>query len=518
VLVAGPVLVGRLVRARSQLAHRLGEATQRLASARSERIATALTADRAWLSESIDAALLDGLARMARYSECATLEQVSALEGIGRELLGRMRALLKDLRDGGQALEPNGSLTELHARVQRAIEAEAALRTAQGASLAPPRRWTLFSDRVVDRALALVATAVSVGLVLNALGSGAPHVPRWVAALLAVLVTAPIAFARRSALQATVASVLAAFAYVALVRPGDPNSGWLPTGALIVFPLALAVTCSPGRAAAGLGLCVAQFVGLAVVDPAAKLDATTVAPGLAIAVGTWIAGQVLRDRTRLLGALADAAVGIEDERERIGRAALATQRAKVARELHDAVAHAMTVIVLQAGAARRVWESDPELAREHAATLKDTVSEVITELRGMMVALGAGNGHASADLERLVRRAERSGMRVQLEIAGDRSRAEGDVGHTAYRVLQEALTNAARHAPGADVLVRLEFEPSALTVEVANRLPALAPRPTEGAGHGLRGMRERVEGCGGRLFAGARPAGGFAVRAWLPCP
>jgi signal transduction histidine kinase len=85
-------------------------------------------------------------------------------------------------------------------------------------------------------------------------------------------------------------------------------------------------------------------------------------------------------------------------------------------------------------------------------------------------------------------------------------------------VLQEALTNAARHAPGADVLVRLEFEPSALTVEVANRLPALAPRPTEGAGHGLRGMRERVEGCGGRLFAGARPAGGFAVRAWLPCP
>ena len=108
-------------------------------------------------------------------------------------------------------------------------------------------------------------------------------------------------------------------------------------------------------------------------------------------------------------------------------------------------------------------------------------------------------------------------MCVQLEIVGDRPRAEGDVGLTAYRVLQEALTNAARYAPGADVLVRLDFQPSALTVEVANQLAALPPPPTEGAGHGLRGMRERVEGSGGRLSAGARPAGGFAVRAWLPC-
>jgi signal transduction histidine kinase len=528
ILVVGPAVVGRLVRVRLQLVGRLREATTRLAAARSERVAAALAADRVRLSESIDATLLDGFGRMLAHAECETLAQVSALERIARELLSRMRSLLKDLRGGEEERQPANSITELHARVRRAIEAEAELLGPTGAPvaassaapmcMAPSSRWALVSPGVIDAALAIVAAVVGAGLLASTIGATALHGPRWAEALLAVAVAAPIAFARRFALQATAVSVLAASVYVALAQPGDPSSGWLPTGALVVFPLALAATCPAPRAAAGLALCVGQFVGLPAMDPVAKLHPTTVAPGLAIAVGALVAGGVLRDRTRMLAALADTAVGIEDEREQLARSALATERARVARDLHDAVGHAMTVIVLQAGAARRVWESHPRLAREHAAALRDTVSDVVTELRGMLVELGSGNQHGPAQLEQLVRRAERSGMRLEVEVAGDPSRVASALEYNAYRVLQEALTNAARHAPGAGVLVRLDYQPSGLAVEVVNERPTLTPLRTDGSGHGLRGMRERVEGSGGRLSVGAGPAGGFAVRAWLPSP
>lgn len=528
ILVVGPVLVGRLVRARSDLAGRLRDATKRLAAARSERLSAALAADREQLTETIDAALLEGLAPMVAHAECATLAQVSALEQIARALLSRMRTLLKDLRSGEEAREPAGSITELHTRVQRAIEAEAALVASPradaalpgspGTDVTRPRRWALLSTRAIDGGLTIVAAVVTAGLLASTVDATALHGPRWAEGLLGVAAGAPIAFARRFALQATAVSVLSAFAYVALARPGDPTSGWLPTGALIVFPFALGATCALRTAAAGLVLCLAQVLGLGAVDAAVKLDSTTVGPGVALAVGAWVAGRVLRDRTQLLGSLADTAVGIEDERERLAKSAVAAERARVARELHDAVAHAMTVIVLQAGAARRVWHTDSRLAREHATALRNTVSEVITELRGMLVALGDGERpDGTPGVERLVKWAERSGMHVELETGGDRSQIGSAVEHTAYRVLQEALTNAARHAPGADVLVRLHFERSGLMVEITNGAPALVPRHNEGAGHGLRGMRERVEGLGGSLSARREPAGGFAVSAWLPC-
>ena len=164
ILVLAPVLVGRVVRARSQLASRLREATERLTAARSERLAATLAADRAQLSESIDAALVDGLGRMVEHAECVTLAQVSALERIARELLGQLRGLLKDLRAGEEPLSPTGSLYELHARVQRAIEAEAALPSGATAGSASARHGALVSPRVIDAALAILALVVTAGL------------------------------------------------------------------------------------------------------------------------------------------------------------------------------------------------------------------------------------------------------------------------------------------------------------------------------------------------------------------
>jgi signal transduction histidine kinase len=514
VLVIGPVLVGRLVRARSQLADRLREATGRLAATRSERVAATLASDRRQLSASVDRALVDGLGRMVKHSQCATRGQVSALEGIARDLLQQMRGLVRDLRDRHEILHPSESVSELRARVRRAIEAGAALPSAPSAAEASPTRWALMSSRVIDAALAIVAVVVAAGVLAGNLGDGALRGPRWVDALLAIAVAAPIACARRFALQATVASVAATFAYAVVAAPADAGSGFLPTGVLLVFPVALGATCPAPRSAFGLLLCLAAIALGDAIDPAAKFNPTTLAPGLALAVGAWAAGRVLRDRGRLLGALADTAVAIEDEREQLGRAALAAERARVARELHDAVAHAMTVIVLQAGAARRVWQADPELAREHTAALRKTVSEVLAELREMIVELKRGEA-STAPLEQPIERARASGLRVAVEIHGDRGLLAPALEHTAYRVLQEALTNAARHAPGADVLVRLDFASSGLALEVANDTP---PPAANGSGHGLAGMRERVQELGGELTAGEHPAGRFTVRAWLPSP
>jgi signal transduction histidine kinase len=518
ILVLGPVLLGRVVRARSQLASSLREATARLTAARSERLAATLAADRAELSESIDAALLDGLGRMIEDAECVTRAQVSALERIARELLGQLRRLLNDLRTGEEALEPRGSLPELHVRVQRAIESEAALPSGLTAGTASSRCWALFSPRLIDAALAMVALVVTAGLLASTLGDRALRRTRWGDALLVVAVAVPIACARRFALPAAVVSVAATFAYAGLAAPANPGSGWLPTAALLVFPLAIGATCRAPNATVGLVLCLA-VAGLGyAVDPAAKFEPTTVAPGLALVAGAWAAGRVLRDRNRMLERLADTAVAIEDERPQLAGAARTAERTRVARELHDAVARAMTVIVLQAGAARRVWSSDPELASEHTATLRKTVTELITERRAMIVALTGGERAGIDRLDRLLELPGASGIHVDVEVTGDRGVLAPVLEHTAYRVLQEALTNAARHAPGADILVRMDFGRSGLALEVANETRSSPAAATNGPGQGLRGMRERVEACGGQIATGTGAPGRFTVRAWLPSP
>jgi signal transduction histidine kinase len=518
ILVAGPVLVGFLVRARSQLAVRLREATERLSDARAERVAAMVAADRAELSERIDTTLVEGLGKLVELGKCETLEQVTALERVAREVLGKLRGLLGELRTPEDALQPGRSISDLHARVQRAIDAEAALPDAQGPTTPVARRWALIPPRLIDRGLVLVAVTVTGGLLVDALSHAALRGPRPLDGLLALAVGTPIAWARRAPLRATATSVAASFAYIALAAPADPVSGFLPTGMLIVFPFALGATCAARTALVGLGLCLAA-AGLAdAVDPAAKLNATTVAPGLALAIGAWAAGRVLRDRGQMLGALAETTMEIEHERQQMAHAGRSAERARVARELHDAIAHAMTVIVLQAAAARRVWQSDSELAAQHARTLRKTVSELVTELRTLLQTLDGGYAMRPGRLEQLIERARATGLRVVLEVRGNRESLAPGSQHTAYRVLQEALTNASRHAPGAHVDVRLDFRPSGLALEVVNDIPARpAPNASDGVRQGLSGMRERVQACGGRLEVGPQVSGAFAVRAWLPC-
>jgi signal transduction histidine kinase len=272
---------------------------------------------------------------------------------------------------------------------------------------------------------------------------------------------------------------------------------------------------------------------------------------LVVVAPSWIVGDTIR--TRRLEAVAQAEATEREllDREARLRAMVAEERRHVARELHDVVAHSVSVMVIQAGAARQVLRTAPDRAEESMLAVEATGRGAMTELRRLLSALSdvddAGVGAvASADeavraidqtavtdggglapqpgvdqLDALVGRVQAAGLPAELEIDGDHRALPASLDVTVYRIVQEALTNALRYASGARTVVHLTYEPAQLRVEVLDDGPP-ATRPAEdagaGTGHGLVGMRERASLAGGRLEAGPRLSGGYAVRAWLPLP
>jgi len=222
------------------------------------------------------------------------------------------------------------------------------------------------------------------------------------------------------------------------------------------------------------------------------------------------ARQALADQTRL----ADA--------ERARRAVL-EERAKIAREMHDVVAHHMSLIVVQAQTAQyRLGEGTvSEPVAEEFAALGGAAREALTEMRRLLGVLrsDAPAEHAPqprlADVPRLAEAARKAGVEVSVTMPPDPDAVPAGVGVAAYRIVQEALSNAGRHAPGAAISIAVEVEPAVVRLCVLNGPAAGQPRD-QGTGHGLGGMRERAALLGGWLKAGAEPGGGFAVRAELP--
>jgi signal transduction histidine kinase len=229
---------------------------------------------------------------------------------------------------------------------------------------------------------------------------------------------------------------------------------------------------------------------------------------------------------------------VRDENAASARRAVAGERLRIARELHDAVGHALTTIVMQATAARRVWDSDPPLARQHVATLRAITAQTASELHELVLSAAVGAGDAPAGLagiRALATRASVCGLPVELHADGAETQLPPDAARAAYRIVQEAITNAARHAPGASIQVRALYNPEGLALEISNEPSAWpvhaddkagdggqqAARQATGntrTGHGLRGMHERAADCGGTVTAGSRPDGGFTVRAYIPGP
>lgn len=244
--------------------------------------------------------------------------------------------------------------------------------------------------------------------------------------------------------------------------------------------------------------------------------------------GAWYFGDAAYRSARGRAALEQRTQELAVERERSREQAIALERLRIARELHDVVAHHVSVIGVQAGAARRVLDRDPEHAAESLAAIEHSAREAVAELHGLLGTLRQGDTPTDVDAEmphgvdevaHLVDEAAASGLPTTLEVIGEARETSGLVGLTAYRLVQEALTNVRRHAgPAATADVRLRWSDTALEVEVSDTGTGRVPTTgaTTAGGLGQAGMRERVAAIGGELELGPRRRGGYLVRATLP--
>ncbi|MGH3038056.1 MAG: sensor histidine kinase [Gaiellaceae bacterium] len=236
--------------------------------------------------------------------------------------------------------------------------------------------------------------------------------------------------------------------------------------------------------------------------------------------GAWLAGRAMRNRRERERVLERLTVDLEREREEKARAAVAEERVRIARELHDVVAHAISVIVLQARGGRRSLATDPEETREALDTIEATGSAALAEMRRLLGMLRRDDEEISLApqpslryIDALVAQVRDAGLPVELSIEGEPVEVPPGVDLSAYRIVQEALTNALKHAGPATARVIVRYGDHDLELEVADTGAGADP---DGAGHGLVGMRERVSLYGGKVEAGPGDGGGFAVRARLP--
>jgi signal transduction histidine kinase len=250
----------------------------------------------------------------------------------------------------------------------------------------------------------------------------------------------------------------------------------------------------------------------------------TVSLGLLTTAFPALLGRYMAARRNLMANLRERAERTDREQRLLAEQARAEERARLAAEMHDVVTHRVSLMVLQAGAIE-VTAADPE-TRRAAIGLRDAGMQALDELRDLVGVFGGertgespsvGPQAPRADLRELVDASAGAGVDVRLECGGDADAVPSAVLRTAHRVVQEALTNVHKHAPGGQVCVDVHYGAESVTVAVTNTAatadPALGPT---GSGSGLRGLRERVAMIGGTLQAGPRPDGGFAVHAELP--
>ena len=341
----------------------------------------------------------------------------------------------------------------------------------------------------------------------------------WRDAVIAALIPLPLLARRRAPLL--VLAVVIAVTYAGYASaPGV--AGGVQAG--IAFNIALstvAAHCERGRALAGVAI--AGAFGLAYTIPVLVEGgrATDVGAAWLFLAGVWVLGRWVRARRRRTDELEHETERLGAERDARARAAVADERARIAREMHDSVAHSVSLMVLQAGAAEQVLDIAPERARASLATIQDTGRDAIVELRRMLGLLRETADQPSlapqptvARLDALVEQIRGAGLAVDLTVEGEPRRLPPGVDRSAYRIVQEALTNTLKHAGPAHATVTLRYHPLDLELEVLD--DGQGAESLGGGGFGHVGMRERAALYGGVLDAGPRPGGGYALRARLP--
>ena len=337
---------------------------------------------------------------------------------------------------------------------------------------------------------------------------------RAAAAAAGLVLTLSLAWRRRAPL--VVLGVAIATSVVANVV-GVLDEATTPAIALVVAVYSVGAHTSGLRAAVG-GLGAAALIAVNVAEQFSLGDLLFIATFLG---GAWLAGRAMRYRREREHVLELLTVDLEREREEKARAAVAEERVRIARELHDIVAHAISVIVLQARGGRRSLATDPEETREALDTIEATGSQALAEMRRLLGMLRRDDEEIALApqpslryLDALAAQVREAGLPVDLSVEGEPTELPPGVDLSAYRIVQEALTNALKHAGPATARVVVRYRENDLELEIADT--GAGASASDGEGHGLAGMRERVSLYGGKIGTGPRDGGGFAVRARLP--
>ena len=294
---------------------------------------------------------------------------------------------------------------------------------------------------------------------------------------------------------------------------------------LVLYTVAVRCTWRTSVTATGV---LAGLLSVALAFGPIEPTVTDWSANLVVLLTAWSLGRSVRGRRAYTAGLEERNRALLAAREARLEAVTASERARIAHEMQDLVAHGLTAMTVQAAAARRVLRSDPDTAEQLLVSVEGAGHEVVAEVRRILSVLstGAGVGVAPADrrpqpgvadLEDLVARARGEGLSVELATSGTPAELDPGVALTAYRLVQEALGNSRQHAGTAAVRVALDWRPGLLTLAVEDDGRGVVDE-TQGPadGRGLWSLRERVQAYGGRLRAGPRTGGGFAVSATLP--
>jgi signal transduction histidine kinase len=365
----------------------------------------------------------------------------------------------------------------------------------------------------------VIAAVLTAAAVLESARAAGPFSPT-VALVFGVLATAPIAVIRRFPFVAISLVLTANAAFVVLARLSwsvAAVAGWLLTLA------ACPVVWPRGRAAIAIALTeVAVLLGVTGLNGNVTPWDATAAEALAV-LAAWGAGEMVRARRQRAAEQAAIAEQVRDLRE---RDVVARERASIARELHDVVAHHVSMIAVRAATAQYSVPELPEPGRAAFDEIADEARTALTELRVVLGVLRTPDGSDAgaapqpriADLTGLVDRMTSAGMRVTLRVDGQVRPLPGSTELCCYRVVQEALTNAGRHARGSAVQVSVTFDEETISCTITNSMAIVSsgPRSGEERGFGLTGLRERVAMLQGAFEAGPDKSGGFTVHAALP--
>ena len=299
--------------------------------------------------------------------------------------------------------------------------------------------------------------------------------------------------------------------------------------AILVLLYSLAAYCQRRVSVAGLALClIGSAAAIARWAPADLALPHWIVLGLAVFAGSsltaWVLGDSMRYRRGYYASLEDRAARLERERDAQAQIAAAAERARIARELHDVIAHNVSVMVVQADGASYALDSSPERARQALGAIASTGRQALAEMRRMLGVLRSDDGAPGVvplpgigQLGELLEQTRASGLAVSFTVQGVPGPLPGGLALAAYRIIQESLTNTRKHGgPRASAQVLLRYCEDVLVLQITD--DGRGVTVADDAGHGLTGMRERVALYNGTLHAGPLPGGGYQVTATLPLP